>query len=256
MSSPTDDPAAPAAGRPATTEHDEAVDAHALRIGGFVPLSSVDWPGQLVATVFLSGCPWDCPYCHNAHLIGLGSRVEDVVAWEDVTGLLDARTGLLDGVVFSGGEPTLQPALLHAVREVRERGFAVALHTGGAFPDRFEALLPYLDWVGFDVKAPFSDYARVTLRPESGQAALASLRALVASGVPFEVRTTVHSELLEPDDLMALSADLIAEGVTSWFLQEYRPDGARKGLLGHSTFRADTLPPGLGDGFEEFGTRS
>lgn len=254
MSSPTDDRAATAAGLSAATEH-EAADAHALRIGGFVPLSSVDWPGQLVATVFLSGCPWDCPYCHNAHLIGSGSPVDDAVAWDEVIALLDARAGLLDGVVFSGGEPTLQPALLHAIREVRERGFAVALHTGGAFPDRFAALLPYLDWVGFDVKAPFAEYSRVTRRPGSGQAALASLRALVASGVPFEVRTTVHSELLGPDDLTSLAADLTAEGVGHWYLQEYRPEGAREGLLGPSAFSAEMLPPGLGDGFEAFGIR-
>lgn len=255
MSSPTDDPAASAAGRPATTRNDEAVDAHALRIGGFVPLSSVDWPGQLVATVFLSGCPWDCPYCHNAHLIGSAPSVEAVVAWEDVLALLDARAGLLDGVVFSGGEPTLQPALLWAAREVRDRGFAVALHTGGAFPDRLEALLPYLDWVGFDVKAPFDGYERVTRRPGSGQAALTSLRALVASGVPFEARTTVHSELLGSDELTALSADLAAEGVRNWFLQAYRPDGTREGLLGPSTAVEAMVPGGLDAAFDEFGVR-
>ncbi len=83
--------------------------AASLRVGGLSPHSSCDWPGQLVATVFAQGCPWACAYCHNPHL--LPARGSDEIAWEEVLAFLRTRRGLLDGVVFTGGEPTLQEAL-------------------------------------------------------------------------------------------------------------------------------------------------
>ena len=198
-----------------------------LIVGGLAPLSTCDWPGQLSAVIFAQGCSWNCSYCHNPHLLGAG---EGVVPWDDVITFLKARTGLLDGVVFSGGEPTIQAALGRAMREVRELGFAIGLHTGGPITSRFTDVLPLVDWVGFDVKAPFADYERITGVPGSGAAALTSLRALVASGVEFETRTTVHPDLLTSDDLERMSIELSAEGVTRWVAQSYRTEGARPGL--------------------------
>lgn len=198
-----------------------------LRIGGLTPLSTVDRPGELVATVFTQGCPWDCPYCHNPHLLSAGPGE---VAWADVVALLEKRRGLLDGVVFSGGEPTLQSGLADAVREVRSMGFRVGLHTGGPWPERLAELLPLLDWVGFDAKAPRADYERITRVPGSGERAWASLRAVVASGVDMEARTTVHPDLLDAAALDRLAAELADAGVTAWAVQAYRPIGARPGL--------------------------
>jgi pyruvate formate lyase activating enzyme len=209
-----------------------------LRVGGLAPLSSCDWPGELVATVFTRGCPFDCPYCHNPHLLEAGAGADDV-AWADVVALLRARRGLLDGVVFSGGEPTVQPALADAIREVRELGFRVGLHTAGPIPERLEAVLGLVDWVGFDVKAPFGEYERVTRVPGSGERVLASLRALVASGVAYEARTTVHPDLLDSSALERLAAELAAEGVTDWAVQAYRPVGARPGLAGVTISETD-----------------
>ena len=173
--------------------------ATSLRVGGLSPHSSCDWPGQLVATVFAQGCPWACAYCHNPHL--LPARGSEEIAWADVLAFLQTRQRLLDGVVFTGGEPTMQEALLGAVADVRALGFQVGLHTGGQFPDRLARVLPHVDWVGFDVKAPWGEYERVTGIPGSGAVARESLAILVASGVPFEARTTVHPALLSADDL-------------------------------------------------------
>lgn len=223
-------------------------------MGGFVPLSTVDWPDQLAAVVFLRGCPWDCPYCHNPHLRS-GAPMEGDATWDDVTALLEQRVGLLDGVVFSGGEPTAQPALGGAVAQVRAMGLATALHTGGPVPDRLEALLPHLDWVGFDVKAPFAEYGNITGVPGSGDGALRSLRALVASGVPFEVRTTVHHDLLDTEALLRLADELRAEGVRDWALQAYRPQGTEPGRLGDRGFMEMDLPAGLSRGFRRFEIR-
>jgi pyruvate formate lyase activating enzyme len=205
-----------------------------LRVGGFVPLSTVDWPGQLSATVFTRGCPWDCLYCHNPHLLSFTPEGEgdagDHPDWAAILAFLAGRVGLLDGVVFTGGEPTAQTALPGAMAAVRDMGFAVALHSGGPSPAAFEAAFPHAAWVGFDVKAPFARYESITRVPGSGERAFESLRLLVESGVPFEARTTVHGGLLSAKDLDAMADELVAAGVREWALQSFREEGARGGL--------------------------
>ncbi|WP_370676805.1 anaerobic ribonucleoside-triphosphate reductase activating protein [Pleomorphomonas sp. PLEO] len=200
-----------------------------LAVGGFSPLSTCDWPGELVATVFCQGCPLACRYCHNVDLIppGRGAGPD----WQAVLSVLEKRRGLLDAVVFSGGEPTLQKMLPEAVAAVRALGFRVGLHTAGPYPDRFARLLPYLDWVGFDVKAPFADYERVTGVVGSGTRARESLLALAGSGVAFEVRTTVHPSLLAEADLAHLDADLAMLGLAPTRRQPFRSKGCQDAEL-------------------------
>lgn len=197
------------------------------RVGGLARFSTVDWPDRLTATVFLRGCPWRCPYCHNPDLLTAHppDAVEEV-SWPDVLGFLDRRRGLLDGVVFSGGEPTGQGGLSDAVDAVRAFGFAVGLHTGGPWPDRLSGVLPRLDWVGFDVKAPFDAYDRITGVPGSGEKAHESLLRLIDSGVPFEIRVTVHPALLDAAALDRLADEVAAMGVRDIVLQHARPTAA------------------------------
>ncbi|NTU71390.1 MAG: anaerobic ribonucleoside-triphosphate reductase activating protein [Coriobacteriia bacterium] len=222
-----------------------------LRVGGLSPLSSVDWPGELVATVFTRGCPWLCPYCHNSHLRGGGTAAVaegDGFTWDDVLLLLRGRVGLLDGVVFTGGEPLAQSALAGAMSEVRELGFRVGLHTGGPLPERMREVLPLVDWVGFDFKAPFADYERVTGVAGSGESARESFEALIASGVPFEVRTTVHSVLLDDAALVRMAEELTACGAASWVLQPFRPQGCDDEALLAAPRERFVLPEALASG--------
>jgi pyruvate formate lyase activating enzyme len=200
-----------------------------LRVGGLTPLSTTDWPGMLAAVVFCQGCPWRCRYCHNPHLIP--PRSDGEIPWDDVLAFLHRRRGLLDGVVFSGGEPTLQPELADAMREVRALGFKVGLHTGGAYPRRLAELLPLVDWVGLDAKAPFADYARITGVAGSGDPALASLDAVLASGVEHEIRTTVHPALLADAEVADLAQALSARGVTRHVIQAFRSQGCADAVL-------------------------
>lgn len=200
--------------------------ASALAIAGLTKLSSCDWPDHLVATVFLQGCPWRCSYCHNSAI--LDPRVPGTVPWSEVVALLERRRGLLDGVVFSGGEPTMQAGLVDACRRVRELGFAVGLHTGGAYPARIRALLPLVDWVGFDVKAPAAKYRRIVRAGGPATAsdrARESLRLLLDAGVEVQVRTTVDPTVLDDADLAELDAELAALGVHDHVRQRVRPDG-------------------------------
>lgn len=191
----------------------------ALIVGGVTPFTTIDFPGRLAAVVFCQGCPWRCRYCHNPHL--LSARTPATRSWRDVADWLQTRRGLLDGVVFSGGEPLLQRGLAGAVDEVRRLGFAVALHTAGAYPQRFAALLPLLDWVGFDVKAPFGDYRAVT-GSNGDDAARRSLALLIASGKAYEVRCTVDQRLLADDALARMTQQLAAMGVERVILQACR----------------------------------
>lgn len=200
--------------------------AESLVIAGLVSLSTVDWPGRLVATAFLQGCPWRCAYCHNAAI--LDTRTPGAVPWSAVRELLDRRHGLLDGVVFSGGEPTRQPGLLDAVRRVKADGYLVGLHTGGAYPARLAALLPYVDWVGFDVKAPAHLYRAITRAggpTTAAERAFASLRLVLEAGVDVTVRTTVDPTVLTDDDVRELTDTLFAMGVPEHVLQQVRTEG-------------------------------
>ncbi|MEJ2117826.1 MAG: anaerobic ribonucleoside-triphosphate reductase activating protein [Alphaproteobacteria bacterium] len=210
-----------------------------LRIGGFARLSTCDWPGKLAATIFCQGCPWSCPYCHNPHLIPAHGKEQH--PWADILTTLEKRRGLLDGVVFSGGEPTSQKALLKAMQTVRAMGFNIGLHTGGPYPERLAAVLPLVDWVGFDIKAPFADYERITGVPGSGEKASASLRHLLASGVAYELRTTVHPALLDDAAMKQIRNELAALGAGNHVVQTFRPMGCANEELNAAASRNDDV---------------
>jgi len=158
-----------------------------LRIGGLTRLSATDFPGRLAAVVFCQGCAWRCGYCHNPHL--LPRRSSGAIPWHEVLAFLERRRGLLDAVVFSGGEPTLQPSLRQAMEAVKRMGYLIGLHTAGIVPRRLEEVLPLVDWVGMDVKAPFDEHERVTGVRGSGRRAKQSRDLILESGVACEFHT-------------------------------------------------------------------
>lgn len=189
----------------------------ALRIGGYTPLTTIDYPGELAAVIFCQGCPWRCAYCQNDHL--LDARAETSFRWADVRSHLEQRRGLLDAVVLSGGEPTAQSATLSAAAELKAMGFKIGLHTGGAYPDRLKQLLPLCDWVGFDLKDMPEHYDLLTVTPGSGDRAWQSLALLLQHDTAYEVRTTVHWHLLSRARLLTLATQLQQRGVINWNLQ-------------------------------------
>lgn len=202
----------------------------APKLGGFVPFSSCDWPGKLVAVAFISGCPWRCRYCHNPHLQNR-SKEPGTPSWEEIVAWLGSRKGLLDGLVFCGGEPLAEPLLPKMMQQVQAMGFKVALHTGGGYTNRLRECLPHVDWIGFDVKAPFPEYPRVTGVKGSGEAAIHSLRQVIESGIDFECRTTIHPDLLSDSDLQEIGRVLAAAGICHYSLQKFRPHGCDDAYL-------------------------
>lgn len=225
----------------------------ALKVGGITPFTATDFPGKLAAVVFVQGCPWRCGYCHNPHLqtrIGAGA-----LTWGQVTARLRRRVGLIDAVVFSGGEPTIDPGLAQAMREVRALGFGVGLHTAGTYPRRLAEVLPLVDWVGMDIKAGFDAYDAVTRITDGARHALASAQQVLASGVAHEFRTTVHPHLHTESDILALAQTLSEMGVRNYALQQFRAIGcADAGLCGGSpaNFSGTELLARLAALFETF----
>jgi pyruvate formate lyase activating enzyme len=234
-----------------------------LTIAGLVPLSSVDWPGKLVATVFCQGCPWNCAYCHNASLIDCA--LPGLLRWDDdVESLLSRRRGLLDGVVFTGGEATRQAALAPAMARVRELGFEVGLHTGGAYLHRLTEVLPLVDWVGLDIKALPEDYGTVTGVAAAGARAWEALGLMLDAGVGHEVRLTLHPDSPQADTAIEIARRLRDAGVRVLVIQEARAEGTREAFqqraqgwdLAAWNAQLDAIRREVADlGFEHFSVR-
>ena len=128
-----------------------------VNFGGFVPLSTVDWRGRAVCTVFFRGCPVRCTYCHNAGILS----GEDFRPVEEITGMIRSSLLLISGVIFSGGEPTMQKdALIRLAGDAKEMGLLVGVQTNGVYPDTLESLISrrLVDKVALDIKARWERY--------------------------------------------------------------------------------------------------
>lgn len=164
-----------------------------MRIAGLEKFSTVDFPGSLSAVVFAAGCNYRCFYCHNRHILNEPPLLPEA----EVSAFLEKRAGLLDGVVFSGGEPTLQSDLPEWLRRVRALGYRTKLDTNGSRPETLRALLAegLLDYVAMDYKAALDGYRPLCGADAAGVAE--SLALLRDSGIPYELRTTLVPQLTE-----------------------------------------------------------
>lgn len=188
-----------------------------LHIGGFVPLTTLDYPDHLSCVIFCQGCAWRCRYCHNSDLIP--ARADNELAWDSIISFLERRQGLLEGVVFSGGEPTLQRGLLKAIEQVKSMGYLVGLHSAGINPRQFKQIVNTVDWVGFDIKALPEDHQNTTCVAGSGDANWLSLQYLLESQTDYEVRTTVHWHLMSVEQLKQIGDRLRVKGVERFVVQ-------------------------------------
>lgn len=201
-----------------------------MRIAGLEKQSTVDYPGELAAVVFTPGCNMDCWYCHNRHL--LHPSDEDTLYDEAaVLGLLARRRTLLDAVVVSGGEPTLQKDLPDFLAKLKGLGYKVKLDTNGTRPWVVRELIArdLVDYVAMDVKAPLGKYAEID-RARNDTAAVEQTIDLLLSGlVDYEFRTT-FAPTLRIDDILEIVLRL--RGARRFFLQQYRTPGWAVDLFG------------------------
>ena len=193
-------------------------DSGPIVVGGVTPFTTIDYPDHLATVLFLQGCPWRCHYCHNNKL--LNRKQSAPIPWSSILDFLNQRKSLIDAVVFSGGEPTLQSGLANAIGQVRRMGFKIGLHTAGIYPDRLQKVLPGVDWVGLDIKASKQHYAAVTGVRNSGEQAWNSARIIVESVVDYEGRTTVHPRLMDRHKMNCLVDELRDSQVANYVIQE------------------------------------
>ena len=196
-------------------------------IGGLVPFTTIDYPTKISAVLFLQGCPWRCKYCSNQQLLNFRKQTEqDKANYEYVLELLERRKKVIDAVVFSGGEATAQAEeIITAIEEIKEFAphYKFGLHTNGCFPEKLSKLLPYIDWVGLDIKAPCKKYEQITAVKGSGEFAFEALEILVKSGKDFEVRTTADPTVLTKEDILEIAETISKVGVKHYAVQRCRP---------------------------------
>ncbi|MDE4542193.1 anaerobic ribonucleoside-triphosphate reductase activating protein [Thermoanaerobacterium sp. R66] len=185
----------------------------------YLPVSMVDYPGKIATTVFVSGCNFVCPYCHNSQLI---KRKKPVKSEADFMEYLNKRKNLIDGVCITGGEPTLWKDLKNFIKTIRDLGFSVKLDTNGSRPDVIERLLrdDLVDYIAMDVKAPKNKYGLFVKNNEDIERIVKSIDLIKNSGIDYEFRTTVNDKIFSLEDFSSIG-DLIS-GSRRYVLQAYK----------------------------------
>ena len=165
-----------------------------MNISGIIKSSLIDYPGLISCVLFVPGCNYTCFYCHNRSLID-GSHI--LMTPQYVSEFLKKRAGLLDGVVISGGEPTLQNDLIPFMQMIQGLGYQIKLDTNGSHPDLVEEIinLRLCDYIAVDYKAPAERYPEFCGFGSDADQVIKTIRLLSESDVPFEVRTTVIPQL-------------------------------------------------------------
>ncbi|RME37964.1 MAG: anaerobic ribonucleoside-triphosphate reductase activating protein [Deltaproteobacteria bacterium] len=191
-----------------------------MAIKGFQGTSLLDFPGRIASLVFFHGCNLSCPFCHNPALLGDPRSLPDFPV-ELLFEELEQRCGFIDGIVLTGGEPTLAPELDEVVEAARELGLLVKLDTNGLAPRVLERLLGRgrLDYVALDLKTVPERYGELHRRPVDPDALKRSLELLKAADIDWELRTTCVPGFVEQEDLLRMAE--LARGARRWVLQQY-----------------------------------
>jgi len=160
-------------------------------IGGFQPFTLSDFPGHVAAIVFTQGCNWRCPYCHNRSLLKTRRPEQELIPETHVFDILHRRRNELDGLVITGGEPTIQEDLPRFIHKVHRMGLAIKLDSNGSRPGVIGRLLEegLLDYIAMDIKAPLDRYESVVGHPVDIGSIQTSIELVKNSGVPHEFRT-------------------------------------------------------------------
>jgi len=180
-------------------------------IAGLQKMTLLDFPGKVACTVFLQGCNFRCPFCHNSDLLPYGG--EEFMTREKFLKFLEGRKELLDGVAITGGEPTCQQALPELIRDIKALGFAVKLDTNGTNPKMLKALVEegLVDYVAVDVKNSPEKYAQTVGLPSLNLDKITeSLRFLISSEADYELRTTLVEQFHTEEDMEKIGAWLAA----------------------------------------------
>lgn len=193
-----------------------------MTFGGIQKNSFIDFPGRISCVLFVSGCNFTCPYCHNPDLAR--GELPAPITEEAVYAFLDRRRHFIEGVVISGGEPTLCRDIFAICRQIKSMGFPVKLDTNGSRPEILDRLLAedLIDYVAMDIKTDPDNYAPPLAPAGSGKKVTASIKLVMNGRVPYEFRTTCVAPFISPAVMPRIGRRL--KGARKYFLQPFRPD--------------------------------
>ncbi len=190
-----------------------------MQIGGVQKTSLLDYPDKISAIVFTYGCNFRCGYCHNPELIVMKNEPAWTIA--GFFEFLKTRTGKLDGVGVTGGEPCLQQGLIDFIKQIKDMGFLVKLDTNGTFPSVLKEVLPFVDYIAMDIKAPLYKYKTITKVNIDTEKIKESINIIMNSGIDYEFRTTVVKSQLNMEDFEAIGE--LIKGAEKYYLQKFVP---------------------------------
>ena len=202
-------------------------------IGGLEKLTLLDYPDHLAAIIFTQGCNFRCHFCYNPMLVlpQMGKDVEiekekgfSPLSTEDLFLFLRERFGRLEGVVVTGGEPTIHPDLPEFIKQIKNIGYLVKLDTNGTNPEMLQELIKnnLIDYIAMDLKAPLLKYEKTVNVKLDWENVKKSVKIIMESGLPYEFRTTVVPGLLEKEDFKEMGQ--LIKGAKKWYLQIFKSD--------------------------------
>ncbi len=191
-----------------------------MTIHGIQKLTLVDYPGKCACILFTGNCNFRCPFCHNSSLV-LHPETEGVIEEEEIFSFLERRRKMLDGVVITGGEPTLERSLIPFLKRIRSLGYSVKLDTNGYLPDVLEEAVSAgaVDYVAMDIKTSLDDYSRVCGVNADMTRICRSIDFLLSGKVDYEMRTTVVKELHNEENFRKIGEAI--RGARRYFLQSF-----------------------------------
>ena len=194
-------------------------------IQGLQKLTLLDYPGKVACTIFTAGCNFRCPFCHNASLV-IDTYKNQEIPEEELFSFLKKRTGVLDGVCVTGGEPLIQQGIEDLLLKIKELGYAVKLDTNGSFPDKLRRLVEQglVDYVAMDIKNSQESYGKtIGIEEYDIENVNRSVQYLLRGNVPYEFRTTVVQELHRRSDFESIGRWI--EGAQHYYLQQFVDSG-------------------------------
>ncbi len=192
-----------------------------MKICGIQKVTLLDFPGHVACTIFLGGCNFNCPYCHNSSLIR-SNLADEVLTKEELYEYLNRRKGLLDGVAITGGEPLLHNEIVDLIKSIKDLGYKVKLDTNGSFPEKLKHLIDekLVDYVAMDIKNTLEKYP-LTIGCNTDIAKVKeSINILMNSDIEYEFRTTVVKDYHEIADFHKIGE--MIKYAKRYFIQSYK----------------------------------
>jgi pyruvate formate lyase activating enzyme len=195
-----------------------------MYIKGFIESSLIEWPGKISSIIFTAGCNFKCPFCHNPELVNLNKNDEDFIPEEFILKKLESKKKWIDGLVITGGEPTLQDDLIDFIKKVKSLGILVKLETNGSNPETIKKILDekLADYVAMDIKTSLSSkkYNEAVGIKISLENILDTIDILMNSKIDYEFRTTLVPGIVEKEDIISIAEKI--QDAKKWILQNFR----------------------------------